>query len=186
MTSARTATPLLKDALAKAELLHDRATLLRAIERIGREITRDFEGKGITPLFTTVMNGGLIFAGHLALAIPIDMEFDYVHATRYRGDTRGGKVAWLKAPHVPMLNRHVLLIDDILDEGHTLAGVRDHCLAQGAASVRTAVLANKLHDRRVPNMAAEYIGVEVPDRYVFGFGMDYYEQGRNLDGIYAI
>lgn len=186
MSNAKKSPPPLSEALKSADLLHDRATLLRAIERIGREITRDFEGKGITPLFTTVMNGGLIFAGHLALAIPIDMEFDYVHATRYRGDTRGGKVAWLKAPHVPMLNRHVLLIDDILDEGHTLAGVRDHCLAQGAASVRTAVLANKLHDRRVPNMTAEYIGVEVPDRYVFGFGMDYYEQGRNLDGIYAI
>ena len=102
------------------------------------------------------------------------------------GDARCGKVAWLKAPHVPMLNRHVLLIDDILDEGHTLAGIRDHCVAQGAASVRTAVLCDKRHDRRVPNMAAEYVGVEVPDRYVFGFGMDYYEQGRNLDGVYAI
>ncbi|HET7844016.1 MAG TPA: hypoxanthine-guanine phosphoribosyltransferase [Xanthomonadales bacterium] len=178
--------PKLADALEKADLLHDRATLMRAIERIGKEITRDFANSATPPLFTTVMNGGLIFAGHLALAIPIDMEFDYVHATRYRGDTRGGKVAWLKAPHVPMLNRHVLLIDDILDEGYTLAGVRDHCLAQGAASVRIAVLCEKRHDRRVPNMEAEYVGVEVTDRYVFGFGMDYYEQGRNLDGIYAI
>lgn len=183
MSTAKTL-PKLADAMKTADRIHDRATLMRAIERIGKEIARDFPDS--TPLFTTVMNGGLIFAGHLALATPIDLEFDYVHATRYRGDTRGGKVAWLKAPHVPMLGRHVLLVDDILDEGYTLAGVRDHCLAQGAASVRLAVLCEKKHDRRVPNLVADYCGVEVPDRYVFGFGMDYYEQGRNLDGIYAI
>ena len=176
--------PILKDALKTADLLHDRETLLAEIRRIGHEIDRDYAGK--RPLFLTLMQGGLIFAGHLALAIDIDCEFDYVHATRYRGRTSGADLHWLKAPALSLAGRHVILVDDILDEGKTLVAVRDWCEAQGAKSVRLAVLAVKLHDRCVPGLVADYAGVEVVDRYVFGFGMDYYEQGRNLPAIYAI
>jgi hypoxanthine phosphoribosyltransferase len=174
----------LKAALATADLIHDRATLLAAIERMGQEIARDLAGR--RPVFLTIMNGGLIVAGHLAIALPFDCEFDYCHATRYRGGTRGGALDWIKAPRVALTGRDVLLVDDILDEGFTLHAVRDHCLRQGAASVRIAVLCRKVHDRCVPGLAADYVGVEVPDRYVFGFGMDYHEQGRNLPGIFAL
>jgi hypoxanthine phosphoribosyltransferase len=174
----------LKAALATADLIHDRATLLAAIERMGQEIARDLAGR--RPVFLTIMNGGLIVAGHLAIALPFDCEFDYCHATRYRGGTRGGTLDWIKAPRVALTGRDVLLVDDILDEGFTLHAVRDHCLRQGAASVRIAVLCRKVHDRCVPGLAADYVGVEVPDRYVFGFGMDYHEQGRNLPGIFAL
>lgn len=171
-------------ALAKAELIHDRAALMAAIARIGGEIDRDYAGK--RPIFMPVMNGGLIFGGHLALEIQTDMEFDYCHATRYRSGTEGHSLIWAKAPRVPMKDRHVLLVDDILDEGYTLAAVIKHCLAEGAASVRIAVLSRKVHDRCVPGLKADYVGVELPDRWVFGFGMDYYEQGRNLPAIYAL
>ena len=85
-----------------------------------------------------------------------------------------------------MQGRRVLLADDILDEGHTLLAVKRWCEDQGAADVRVAVLAEKLHDRRVEGVCADYVGVEVPDRYVFGYGMDYHEQGRNLPAIYAL
>ena len=179
------ATPRLADALKTADVLHDRAVLMAAIERMGREIARDYRD-GERPVFLTLMQGGLIFAGHLALAIDIDCEFDYVHATRYRGRTSGADLHWLKAPALSLAGRHVLLVDDILDEGKTLVAVRDWCEAQGAKSVKLAVLAVKLHDRCVPGLVADYAGVEVVDRYVFGFGMDYYEQGRNLPAIYAI
>jgi hypoxanthine phosphoribosyltransferase len=176
--------PPLSDALARADLVHDRATLQAAITDMGRRISHDYAGR--RPVFMTVMNGGLMVAGHLAIEISVDCEFDYLHATRYRGSTEGGTVSWIKEPRVPLAGRDVLLVDDILDEGYTLAAVRGHCLAAGARSVRIAVLCVKRHGRTAPGLEADYIGVEVPDRYVFGFGMDYYEQGRNLQGIWAL
>lgn len=177
-------TPKLADALARATKVHDRDALLVAIDRMGKQIAHDY--RGLHPLFMTVMHGGLIFGGHLALAIPLDLEFDYLHATRYRGSTSGGEIHWLRQPNVGLRRRHVLLVDDIFDEGHTMAAIREYCVGQGAASVKIAVLCVKQHDRRVPGLVADYIGVDVPDRYVFGFGMDFHEQGRNLPGIYAI
>jgi len=175
----------LSDVLPTAELIHDRAVLAQAIHRMAAEIRRDY-AQGERPLFLTVMHGGMIFASLLALELDFDIEFDYLHATRYRGKTRGGGLQWLRHPAVPMVGRRVLLVDDILDEGHTLAAVRRACVAEGAAEVRIAVLTRKVHDRCVPDLHADYIGVEVPDRYVFGFGMDYNEQGRNLPAVYAL
>src|SRR3546814_950414 len=84
-----------------------------------------------------------------------------------------------------MEGRRVLLVDDILDEGHTLKAVTRWCEDQDAADVRVAVLAVKVHDRCVDGVCPDYVGVEVPDRYVFGYGMDFHEQGRNLPAIYA-
>lgn len=177
-------TPLLSDALTSAELLHDRASVEAAIERLASRIDADYAND--RPLYLTVMHGGMLFASLLALKIRTDLEFDYLHATRYRGKTRGAGLTWLRHPQVPMLGRRVLLVDDILDEGHTLLAVRDACIREGAAEVRIAVLTRKLHDRVVPDITADYVGLEVPDRYVFGFGMDFHEQGRNLPGIYAL
>jgi hypoxanthine phosphoribosyltransferase len=170
--------------LPQAELIHDRARLQQAILRMAEAIRGDY-GED-RPLYLTVMHGGMIFASLLALELGIDVEFDYLHATRYRGKTFGGGLQWLRHPTVPMIGRRVLLVDDILDEGHTLAAVRRACLNEGAAEVRIAVLTRKVHGRCVPDLLADYIGVDVPDRYVFGFGMDYHEQGRNLPGVYAL
>src|SRR5207342_3799472 len=114
------------------------------------------------------MHGGLPFAAALAMelgTIGIDLEFDYLHATRYRGQTSGSGLAWLHRPATPLQGRRVLLADDILDEGHTLLAVKRWCEDQGAADVRVAVLAVKVHDRRVEGIDADYVGVEVPDRY---------------------
>jgi hypoxanthine phosphoribosyltransferase len=176
--------PALAEAMKTAELLFDHTRLDAAIAAMGRDIAAEFHGE--TPVFLTVMNGGLIFGGALALAIPADVEFDYVHATRYRGGTRGNDLLWVKQPRLQLRGRTVLLVDDILDEGHTLSAIRDFCVDQGAKRVLIAVLCEKRHDRITPGIAADFVGVEVPDRYVFGFGMDYYEQGRNLPGIYAL
>jgi hypoxanthine phosphoribosyltransferase len=175
--------PTLAQALQDADLIHDRAALDAAIARIGREITRDFAGQ--RPVYMTVLNGGVVFAGLLALEIGIDLEFDAVHLTRYRG-TRGGDLVWLKQPRSELRGRAVLLVDDILDEGRTLAALKRHCESAGATRVAIAVLTRKLHDRCEPGLRADYVGVDVPDRYVFGFGMDFHEQGRNLPAIYAL
>ncbi|HEY1141257.1 MAG TPA: phosphoribosyltransferase family protein, partial [Lysobacter sp.] len=109
-----------------------------------------------------------------------------LHATRYRGATSGGELVWKHRPATSMQGRCVLLVDDIVDEGHTLAAIRDWCREQGAADVRIAALAVKVHDRCVPGLSADYMGVEVPDRYVYGYGMDFHEQGRGLPAIYAL
>ncbi|MGO4503060.1 MULTISPECIES: hypoxanthine-guanine phosphoribosyltransferase [unclassified Dyella] len=179
-----TSTPSLATALAGAELLFDRAALESVIVDMGRDIDVALDGE--RAVFLTVMNGALIFAGHLALAIRTDVEFDYVHATRYRGATSGSELHWLREPAVDLAGRTVLLVDDILDEGHTLKAVRDDCMRRGARRVLVVSLCTKQHDRLVDGIQADFNGVQLPDRYVFGFGMDYHEQGRNLPGIYAL
>lgn len=180
--------PRLSDALARSTVVHDRAALDAAIARMAGEIRRDYDGEA-APLYITVMNGGLPFAAQLAFALGergLDLAFDYLHATRYRGQTSGSGLAWLHRPATPLRGRRVLLADDILDEGHTLLAVKRWCEDQGAADVRVAVLAVKRHDRCVDGICADYVGVDVPDAYVFGYGMDYHEQGRNLPAIYAL
>ena len=181
-------TPRLVDALVGADVIHDEDVLDAAIEDMADAVHRDYVD-GDVPLFVTIMHGGMPFAASLAFALGargLDLQFDYLHATRYRGNTTGSGLAWLHRPATPMEGRRVLLADDILDEGHTLKAVTRWCEDQGAAEVRVAVLAVKVHDRRVEGIDADYIGVEVPDRYVFGYGMDYHEQGRNLPAIYAL
>lgn len=182
-------TPRLDDALRDADLLFDRTALDAAIATMAEAIQAEYAADAQPPLFVTVMHGGLPFAAQLAFALGergLDLSFDYLHATRYRGRTTGAGLAWLHRPATPMRDRRVLLVDDILDEGHTLQAVTRWCQDQQAADVRIAVLAEKLHARRVPGIVADYIGVQVPDRYVFGYGMDYHEQGRNLPAIYAL
>lgn len=174
----------LDELLAHADLVHRRDVLEAALARMGTELTRALAGE--RALVLTVMNGGLFCAAALALQVRADLEFDYVHATRYRGDTSGSELHWLREPVAEMTGRTVLLVDDILDEGHTLKAVRDHCLGQGAKRVLIASLCCKRHDRLVEGIATDFNGVELPDRYVFGYGMDYHEQGRNLPAIYAL
>ena len=174
-------------ALARSEVLHDRATVERAIDAMAPAIADHFAGS--VPVFLTVMHGGLPFAARLALALGdrgLDLAFDYLHATRYRGETSGGELAWKHRPATPLRGRRVLLVDDIVDEGHTLAQVREWCLAEGADEVRIAAMVVKRHGRCVPGLEADYVGLDVPDRYVFGYGMDYHEQGRNLPEIRAL
>ena len=179
-----TPTPSLADALTTADLLHEREEIDIVIAEMANKIDAALDGE--RPVFLTVMNGALIFAGQLALAIRTDLEFDYVHATRYRGETTGSELQWLREPQVSLVDRVVLLVDDILDEGHTLKAVRDDCYQRGAKKVLIVSLCTKRHDRLAEGITADFHGIELPDRYVFGFGMDYHEQGRNLPAIYAL
>jgi len=178
-------TPRLADALRESRIVHDRAAIQRAIVRIAEELRSEYGRERAPPLFLTVMNGGMLFASGLALESGIDFEFDYLHATRYRGKTSGEKLVWLHRPQISLKGRRVLVVDDILDEGNTLVGVTQWCRDQGAIDVRVAVLCRKRHHRCAPGAHAEHVGLEVPDFYVYGYGMDFYEQGRNLPAIYA-
>ena len=122
--------PSLAQALARAAVLFERPHLEAVIADLGRQIDAALGGE--RAVFLTVMNGALMFAGQLALSIRTDLEFAYVHATRYRGAVAGSDLCWLREPQVPMASRTVLLVGDILDEGHTLKAVRDDCMKRGA------------------------------------------------------
>lgn len=178
-------TPKLADALRESRVVHDRAAIDRAIARVAADVRAEYGRELSPPLLLTVMNGGMLFATGLSLEVGVDFEFDYLHATRYRGKTTGEKLVWLHRPQTPLKGRRVLVVDDILDEGNTLVGITQWCRDQGAADVRVAVLCRKLHARCAPGAHAEHVGLEVPDFYVYGYGMDFYEQGRNLPAIYA-
>ena len=179
--------PDLAAVLPTADLIHGREAIEAAIAGMAGRIAADYAG--IRPVFLTVMHGALPFAAQLALGIGqhgVDLEMDYLHATRYRGAVSGGELLWKRRPEVALRGRHVLLVDDIVDEGHTLDAVRAWCVGQGARDVRIAAMVVKRHDRCVAGLCADYAGLDVPDRYVFGYGMDYHEQGRNLPAIYAL
>jgi hypoxanthine phosphoribosyltransferase len=169
--------------LAGAELLHDEADVDRALDTMAAAITAELADT--LPLVLCVMTGGLIPTAKLIARLDFPLELDYLHATRYRGQTRGGELHWLARPTAELRERAVLIIDDILDEGYTLAGIIDECRAQGPRSLHTAVLVEKRHERRYQGLQADFVGLSVDDRYVFGSGMDYKGLLRNLRGIYA-
>ena len=174
----------LAEALRQSDLLHDRATIERTIATMAARIDAALVGE--RPVFLTVMHGAMLFASQLAFAMQTDLEFDYIHATRYRGATSGSNLHWLREPTVSLKDRTVVLVDDILDEGYTLQVVRDDCLRRGARRVLVVTLCTKQHDRRVEGIEADFNGLMLPDRYVFGYGMDFKEQGRNLPAIYVL
>ena len=188
---------LIAEALEQSDLIYDRAAIDAAIAGMAQAIAADYIGQvpanrmgdSFVPVFLTVMHGALPFAGQLALELGargLDLQFDYLHATRYRGSNQGGELVWKHRPATALYGRRVLIADDILDEGHTLAEVRRWCIEQGATDVRIAAMTVKDHDRCVAGIRADYVGLHLPDRYVYGFGMDYHEQGRNLPAIYAL
>ncbi|RLK50295.1 hypoxanthine phosphoribosyltransferase [Alkalispirillum mobile] len=171
--------------LAEADLIHDQAAVDRALDSLAGDITRRLDG--CRPLILGVMIGGMVPAGMLLPRLGFPLQLDYVHATRYRGALTGqAELEWRAEPGTPVRDRVVLVVDDILDEGHTLAGIVEALRAQGAAEVLTAVLVNKLHGRKHPGLHADFVGLEVPDRYVFGLGMDYKGLCRNAPGIFAV
>ncbi len=139
------------------------------------------------PLALCVMNGGLIFSGKLLAQLDFPLQLGYLHATRYGDKTVGTELDWKVRPLVDFKDRTLLILDDILDEGHTLAAIIDYCLQEGAKEVLTAVLIDKQHDRKArPDMKCDFIGLEVEDRFVFGAGMDYQGYWRNAPGIFAV
>jgi hypoxanthine phosphoribosyltransferase len=170
--------------LQAADCLFDATAVTGAYDRIARAIRAEYAD--LNPLVLCVMIGGMVPAVELIKRFNFQFEIDYLHATRYRGETQGAELVWKARPGASLENRHVLVIDDILDEGHTLLAIQQWITGQGPASLKTAVLSEKLHARKAPGVAAQFIGLKLPDRYVFGCGMDYKEYFRQLPGIYAV
>jgi len=128
----------MRELMDNADCLISQEQVERALDRMAEEITRDLGDK--LPVFYCVMNGGLITTGHLLTRLGFPLEVDYLHATRYRNELRGGELFWRVSPEIPMAGRHVVIVDDILDEGATLAAILEYCKEAKAASVTTAVL----------------------------------------------
>jgi len=168
----------------QAECLYSADAVAVALDRMAAEITTVLDGKN--PLVLCVMTGAVVTTGHLLTRLSFPLQLDYLHATRYGAQTRGGDICWIARPASSLAGRTVLVVDDILDEGYTLAAILEYCHQQGAAEVLLAALVEKRHRRKAPGLVADFVGLEVEDRYVFGFGMDYKGYLRNLPGIYAV
>lgn len=140
------------------------------------------------PLCLCVMTGGIIPTGQLLPRLDFPLELDYIHLNRYRGDVRGDTIHWLRKPAAHALEgRVILLIDDILDEGLTLSSAIAYCREQGARETYVAVLADKQRERGAGGLEkADFTGLTIPNRYVFGYGLDYRSYWRNAPGVYAV
>ncbi|MDT8453316.1 MAG: hypoxanthine-guanine phosphoribosyltransferase [Gammaproteobacteria bacterium] len=174
----------LEKVLSQACLIYSSSQVSAAIDAIAAQLNERL--KATQPLLLCVMNGGLVFTGHLLTRLTCFPQVDYIHATRYRNQAIGSTLDWRVYPSVDLKNRTVVIVDDILDEGVTLRAIVDYCIEQGAKEVVSAVLVRKKHDRCIEGLESDYVGLEVEDRYVFGFGMDYQSQLRHLNGIYAL
>jgi hypoxanthine phosphoribosyltransferase len=151
---------------------------------MARELTPRLARKN--PIVLAVMHGGAFTALELSKRFRFPHEFDYVHVTRYRGRERGGSLEWRVRPSASLSGRTVLVVDDILDRGHTLRALAAELRRVGVAEQLTAVLVAKDHAgaRRLPVVDA--VGVRVEDVYVFGCGMDYRGHWRGLPAIHAL
>ena len=170
--------------LAAADCLFSQQDVEQALDRLAADITVSLAEHDI--LLLCVMTGGLVPAAELFLRLDFPVQLDYLHATRYQGTTGGSELRWVTRPSQSLRDRTVLVVDDILDEGLTLAAIVDFCRQQGARAVYSAVLVEKVHDRKSAAVEADFIGIKVEDRYVFGYGMDYHGYLRNVRGIYAV
>lgn len=169
--------------LAQSELLYSMHDINQAMDQLAHHLFKEYADKN--PLMLCVMNGAVMTAGHLLPRLTFKMELDYIHASRYGDKTVGGDLLWRAEPNTEINNRHVVLIEDIYDEGITVTALRDYCTHAGALSVRCVTLLDKQRDQKV-GPPPEYVGLTVPDRYVFGFGLDVEGYWRNLPAIYAL
>lgn len=169
--------------LKLAELIHSEYTVTQAISTIATKLNPDYANK--QPVVLSVMTGALFFTGQLLPKLLFPLALNYVHATRYHGELSGNTIKWIIKPTAEVANREVLILDDILDEGVTLKAIVDECYLLGAKDVKIAVLAEKMIDKSKP-ISADYVGLTLPNRYVFGCGMDVDNWWRNLPAIYAL
>jgi len=169
--------------LSRAECIFDDETIQRALDEMGRKIAEEIQNEN--PIVICVMTGGLIATSEIIKRLPFPLELDYLHASRYGDATVGDNLSWKTRPGKLLKDRTVLIVDDILDVGKTLHEIIEYVKSEGAKKTYTAVLVDKIHDRKEGVTSADFTGVTVPDKYVFGYGMDYKQYLRNVKGIFA-
>ncbi|MBN1380006.1 MAG: hypoxanthine-guanine phosphoribosyltransferase [Gammaproteobacteria bacterium] len=170
--------------LSEAECLFSADQVSLALDAVAKKMHKHYFDKN--PLVLCVMKGGAFTACALLQRLQFPLEFDFIQVTRYRNTTQGGEIEWRVKPNADIAGRHVLIIDDILDEGVTLQAITEYCKKENAASFKVAVLTVKKRSGAGSGIQADYVALEIPDRYVFGCGMDYQGYFRNMNGIYAL
>lgn len=175
----------IQDIYEKSTLLYSINEIEAALDKMAANIHKELHDKN--PIIVCVMIGGMVPMGNLLMRLSFPLEVDYVHATRYRGDITGSDLHWKVRPSVNIRGRTVLVVDDILDGGVTLAAILAEIEKMGAQKVYSAVLVDKAHKRDPNGLShADFVGLEVDDHYIFGYGMDYNEYLRNAPGIYVV
>ncbi len=174
---------------AGCRLIFSNQDITAALNRLAENL--NLKLKNTNPVVLCVMQGGLLFSGHLIAKLNCMLEIDYIHVTRYNNKTSGGDLLWKAHPTTPLKDRTVLILDDIYDEGKTLHAIIQYCQQQGAVKVEAAVLLRKNHNRCINHQhtneaLSDNIALTVEDKYVFGFGMDFNGLYRQLDSIYSL
>jgi len=169
---------------SSADLLFDRQAVEQGIADLAAKVAKDCEKD--FPIVLCVMNGGLYLTGQLLRHWDFPMTLDYVHATRYRLATLGKDVLWKAYPQNEIKDRHVIIVDDIFDQGYTLEEIRSYCVKHGARKCSSVFLIRKTHDRKKSSIQPDYVGLECDDCYVYGAGMDLNGHFRNLSSIHFV
>lgn len=169
-------------ALINSEIIFSVEQVQAAVLRMAQEINATMAESH--PLVLSVMGGAVVFTGQLLPLLNFPLDFDYVHVSRYGNSQQGGEMKWKVAPQENVRGRVVLVVDDILDEGETLNAVKQRVMNLGASKFYSAIFADKMHGKIKP-IKADFVGLEVPDRFVFGYGMDIHGAWRNLPAIHA-
>ncbi len=172
-----------REILQNSEVLFSAEAVQAALHQVAADINARLNNQH--PLVLAVMGGAVVFAGQLLPLLNFPLDFDYVQVSRYGDARHGGAMKWKVEPGENVRNRVVLLLDDILDEGHTLQALHERVMALGAARCMSVVFADKQHGRVKP-LQADFVGINVPNRFVFGYGMDVQGAWRNLPAIYAV
>jgi hypoxanthine phosphoribosyltransferase len=169
--------------LQHAEMIRSADEVQAAVRRVAGEINATLADSH--PLVLSVMGGAVIFAGQLLPLLEFPLDFDYLHVSRYGNEKQGGALHWKVAPRENVKGRAVLVLDDILDEGETLQAIKQRVMELGATGFYSAVFADKENGKTKP-IRADFVGMELPNRFVFGYGMDIHGAWRNLPAIYAV
>ncbi|TND09956.1 MAG: hypoxanthine phosphoribosyltransferase [Bacteroidetes bacterium] len=159
------------------------AKILESIGQVAARINRDLEGK--RPLFLVVLNGAFLFAADLLRHISLDCEVSFVKLASYHGTASSGAVKQLIGLNEQLKGRTVVIVEDIVDTGITLENIVDQLKAQEPGAIYTAALLFK-PDAYKKNLPVDYVGMEIPNAFIVGYGLDYNGLGRNLRNIYVV
>jgi hypoxanthine phosphoribosyltransferase len=173
-----------QELLENSVIVTDKAEVRAAVDRLVQQINDYYGDRSIIVL--VALTGGIMPAAWIASGLKMPLQMDFIHATRYTGQTEGGEIEFRVPPRLNLENQDVLIVDDIYDIGLTLQMIEKYCDSRGAKSINSAVLVRKIHDRKTTGQLPAFIGLEVEDKYVFGCGMDAYEHWRHLDEIRAL
>lgn len=157
--------------------------ILAAVKQIANKINQDYAGK--TPLIVPILNGSFMFASDLVKELSCQCEISFIKASSYRGTASTGELTSLIGINEDVKGRDIILVEDIIDTGHTLAKIVPSTEALGPASVKVATLLFKPKALKT-DLRIDYVGLEIPNEFIVGYGLDYDGLGRNLREIYQV